>query len=82
MTNEATLAVASLALAVAGGFAFGSPALADEKMPMSSCASDYHSDAQGHCQPDGSMTYGPCQPGFRFQGWPNGNGYRCMPDGY
>ena len=80
MTSKTTLAVAGIALAVAGAFAFGSPARADEKMPMGYCSSGFNPDARGHCEPDGPMTYGPCQPGFHFQVFPNGNGYRCAPD--
>lgn len=82
MIAKITIAAAGLALAVGGAFAFGSPARADENMSTSYCSSGYHPDARGHCQSDGPMTYGPCQPGTHYQVFPNGNGYRCQPNGY
>ena len=82
MTGKTTLAIAGFALAVVGAFASGSAARAQGTMSLG-CASGYHPDALGDCQPNGQTIYdGPCQPGFRYQVFPNGNGYRCRPDGY
>lgn len=83
MTNRTTLAAASFAVAIAGAFACGSPARAAETLAMASCASGYHSDIFGNCEPNTqTREESLCQRGFYYQSFPNGNGYRCMQDGY
>jgi hypothetical protein len=83
LTNKTTLAAAGFALAVAGALMSGSRARAAAGMPMSFCANGYYPDGNGQCRPGGQANYnGPCQPGFHYQVFPNGNGYRCMQNGY
>ncbi len=65
----AALAFISLALSLVG------PAEAAR-----ACASGYHADRQGHCQPNIPQTNRYCAKGYVYQ--PAPDGWRCLPPGY
>lgn len=50
-----------------------------EDYAMAQCASGYHADASGNCQPVNEIIDSRCQEGFEAQVYPNRNGYRCIP---
>ncbi len=81
MNAKSGFALAALAVIAAAALASASPARAGEKMAAAYCASGYHPDARGDCQPD-TGTPRVCQPGFHYEVFPNGDNYRCWPDGY
>jgi hypothetical protein len=81
MRYNPAVAIAGLALTIVGAATLASSARAGEHMRTNYCATGF-TDARGHCQSDGPMIAGPCQPGTHFQVFPNGNGYRCAPDGF
>lgn len=75
MVSAAALFVGSLVLASLGCALFaGSPALA----ASAACASGYHADATGNCQPNNGSVDSRCQNGFEAIPAMNGNGYRCV----
>jgi hypothetical protein len=80
MNAKSTLALVAFAALAAGTIVSGSAARA-ERMPGSYCASGYHQDAQGNCQPDGG-TLLLCQPGTHYMPFPNGQDYRCQVNDY
>lgn len=43
------------------------------------CGAGFHRDIAGTCTPN-RIHRRSCQPGFHPESFPNGNGYRCIPN--
>ena len=42
------------------------------------CASGYHLNAAGDCEPRHQIRYGRCRKGYESTPFPNGSGYKCL----
>ena len=69
------VSAALLFASLVGGLIAASPTHA----AMIACASGYHADARGNCQPDRGYVDSRCQDGFLATPSPDPNGYRCVP---
>jgi hypothetical protein len=49
------------------------------ELAMLECASGFHTDALGDCQPDNGIIDSRCPAGSEAAPFPNGNDYRCLP---
>jgi hypothetical protein len=54
------------------------------EVAMLECASGFHTDALGDCQPDNGIVDSRCPAGSEATAFPNGNNYKCVPipEGY
>jgi hypothetical protein len=54
------------------------------ELAMLECASGFHTDALGDCQPDNGIIDSRCPTGSQATPFPNGNDYKCepIPQGY
>jgi hypothetical protein len=84
-----TMLFGSLAAGLIAGTASRSGALdasADRglEVAMLKCASGFHTDALGDCQPDNGIVDSRCPAGSEATSFPNGNDYKCVPipEGY
>jgi hypothetical protein len=70
------LTAALAASCLVGGVASLGPARADDGVQLAqTCASGYHADRGGNCQPDGGETNRYCPPGAVFH--PSFDGWYC-----
>jgi hypothetical protein len=77
MNAKTALASAALFGSIAGALVVGSAAPASAQ--RIACASGYHSDNQGNCQPDNPQpNLQPCPPGLLSAPSP-WSGYMCVP---
>ena len=87
------LAVTMLFGSLAVGFIAGTAPKADTviasgydtlQLAMLACASGFHTDDLGDCQPDNGIVDSRCPAGSEAAPFPNGNDYRCepIPQGY
>ncbi len=74
-----TVLVAALAAASLAAVALAQAAMG---LPRLECAAGYRLGPHGNCQPDSASVSSICQPGFHYQVWPSGDGYRCELDYY
>jgi hypothetical protein len=86
MNAKTAFAAVALFLSIAAGVTVGSPARARDDGAFtaqmhSACASGYHPDARGNCQPDNSQpNLQPCPDGYLATPFPSwGNSYKCVP---
>ena len=84
MNAKTAFAAVALFGSIAGALVLGSaaPAVAVQRQ---ACASGYHADKQGNCQPDNPQpNLQPCPPGFLSAPAPTWSGYTCepIPKGY
>lgn len=69
------LAGALLLASLIGGLIAASPTHAE----TIACASGYHADSRGNCQPDHGYVDSRCPDGFLASPSPDPDGYRCVP---
>jgi hypothetical protein len=78
MNARTALASAALFVSIAGALLIGfAPAASAQR---TACASAYHSDKQGNCQPNNPQpNLQPCPPGFLSAPAPTWSSYTCVP---
>jgi hypothetical protein len=67
-------------LIVAAGVTGSARAATDRAATANECAPGYHIYSDGSCQSDNLIVDSRCPPSFTAQSFPNGNGYRCIPE--
>jgi hypothetical protein len=78
MNAKTALAAAALLGSIAGAFLLASAAPAAAQRVA--CASGYHADRQGNCQPNNPQpNLQPCPPGYLSAPAPTWSGYTCVP---
>jgi len=93
MNAKTALALATLFGSITCAIVIGSPAQAENEFDGSAsvgtqlavfnCASGYHLNAAGDCEPKYHRP-SRCRKGYEAESFPNGNGYKCVriPAGY
>lgn len=51
----------------------------DLQLTAGGCGAGFHHNLWGHCRPN-AVSRRHCQPGFHAISFPNGSGYRCVPN--
>jgi hypothetical protein len=79
MNARTAFAAVALFGSIAGAFGIGSAAPAASAQNIA-CASGYHADRQGNCQPNSPQpNLEPCPPGYLSAPAPTWSGYMCVP---